>query len=146
MEVRLREDSVFQGIVKGIEETISSPIEDIGVIIIDHHGVTISQYLIAKLIENNVAIVMCNDKHMPTSMLLNLDGNSVQSERFKEQITAKRPLIKNLWQQTVSAKIYNQAMLLEKNNLNSANTAYNPRRQEKTKTRNSFKLPCENTK
>ncbi|MFZ4591185.1 MAG: type II CRISPR-associated endonuclease Cas1 [Ignavibacteria bacterium] len=106
---------------KGIEETISSPIEDIGVVIIDHHGVTISQYLIAKLIENNVAIILCNNKHMPTSMLLNLDGNSVQSERFKEQITAKKPLIKNLWQQTVSAKIYNQASLLKKNNLNSAN-------------------------
>ncbi|MFA7360361.1 MAG: type II CRISPR-associated endonuclease Cas1 [Candidatus Kapaibacterium sp.] len=106
---------------KGIEETISQPIEDIGVVIIDHHGVTISQYLISKLIENNVAVVLCNEKHMPTSMLLNLDGNSVQSERFKEQITAKKPLIKNLWQQTVSAKIYNQASLLKKNGLNSAN-------------------------
>ncbi len=58
---------------------------------------------------------------MPTSMLLNLDGNSVQSERFKEQITAKRPLIKNLWQQTVSAKIYNQASLLKKTGKNSSN-------------------------
>ncbi len=106
---------------KGIEETISQPIEDVGVVIIDHHGVTISQYLIAKLIENNVAVILCNEKHMPTSMLLNLDGNSVQSERFKEQITAKKPLIKNLWQQTVSAKIYNQASLLKKNDSNSAN-------------------------
>jgi len=110
-----------QNTEKGIEETITSPIEDIGVVIIDHYGVTISQYLIAKLIENNVAIIMCNDKHMPTSMLLNLDGNSVQSERFKEQITAKKPLIKNLWQQTVTAKICNQATLLKKNNLNSVN-------------------------
>ena len=64
---------------------------------------------------------MCNEKHMPTSMILNLDGNSVQSERFKEQINAKKPLLKNLWQQTVSAKIYNQASLLKKNGLNSAN-------------------------
>lgn len=105
----------------GKEEEVSLPIEDVGVVVIDHHGVTISQYLIAKLIENNVAIILCNDKHMPTSMLLNLDGNSVQSERFKEQITAKRPLVKNLWQQTVSAKIYNQASLLKKNGLNSDN-------------------------
>ncbi len=106
---------------KEIEEIISQPIEDIGVVIIDHHGVTISQYLIAKLIENNVAVIFCNERHMPISMLLNLDGNSVQSERFKEQITAKKPLIKSLWQQTVSAKIYNQATLLKKNGLNSAN-------------------------
>ncbi len=106
---------------KSVEETISQPIEDVGIVIIDHHGVTISQFLIAKLIENNVAVIMCNEKHMPTSMLLNLDGNTVQSERFKEQITAKRPLIKNLWQQTVSAKIHNQASLLKKTGKNSAN-------------------------
>jgi len=103
------------------EEEISIPIEDTGVVIIDHYGVTISQFLISKLIENNVAVICCDEKHMPTSMLLNLDGNSVQSERFKEQINAKKPLIKNLWQQTVSAKIYNQASLMKKNGLNSDN-------------------------
>lgn len=110
-----------QNTEKGVEETISQPIEDVGAVIIDHHGVTISQFLIAKLIENNAAVIFCNEKHMPTSMLLNLDGNSVQSERFKEQINAKKPLIKNLWQQTVSAKIYNQASLLKKTGRNSAN-------------------------
>ena len=103
------------------EEEISIAIEDIGVIVIDHYGATISQYLISRLILNNCALIFCDDKHMPTSMLLNLDGNSVQSERFKEQIRAKKPLIKNLWQQTVSAKINNQARLLKKSKLNAAN-------------------------
>lgn len=103
------------------EEIKSLPIEDIGAVIIDHYGVTISQFLISRLIENNVAVVICNDKHMPTSMLLNLDGNSVQSERFNFQINARKPLLKNLWRQTVSAKIFNQASLLKKNNKNSSN-------------------------
>jgi len=105
----------------GKEEEVSLPIEDVGVVIIDHHGVTLSQSLLAKLNENNVAVIICNDKHMPVSMLLNLDGNSVQSERFKAQIIAKKPLLKTLWQQTVSYKIYNQAMLLKKNNLEYRN-------------------------
>lgn len=100
----------------GVDNFVSLPIEDIGSIIIDHHGVTLSQALLAKLNENNVAVIICNEKHMPVSMLLNLDGNSVQSERFKAQINAKKPLLKNLWRQTVSYKIYNQAMLLKKNN------------------------------
>ncbi|MDD5363021.1 MAG: type II CRISPR-associated endonuclease Cas1 [Ignavibacteria bacterium] len=110
-----------QNAEKGIEETNSQPIEDIGVVVIDHYGVTISQALLYKLNENNAAIIICNDKHMPTSMLMNLDGNYVQSERFKAQIIAKKPLLKNLWQQTVSYKIYNQAMLLNKNNIESRN-------------------------
>jgi CRISPR-associated protein Cas1 len=95
----------------------SIPIEDIGCIIIDNPAVIITQYLLSALNDNNAAIIICNDKHMPASMLLNLDGNCVQSERFKSQIEAKKPLIKKLWQQTVISKITNQKNLLKKNNV-----------------------------
>jgi len=89
------------------------PIEDIGIIILDHHGVGTSQFLISKLLENNVAVIFCNEKHHPTGLLLNLDGNHVQSEKFRAQINASTPLRKNLWQQTISSKINNQAALLK---------------------------------
>ena len=46
---------------------------------------------------------------MPTGLLMNLDGHSEQTERFYYQIEASQPLKKNLWQQTVQAKIKNQA-------------------------------------
>ncbi|MFZ1322634.1 MAG: type II CRISPR-associated endonuclease Cas1 [Ignavibacteria bacterium] len=91
----------------------SIPVEDIGIVILDHYGVSTSQYLISKLLENNVAVIFCNDKHHPTGLLLNLDGNSVQSEKFKAQINSSVPLRKNLWQQTVSSKISNQSNLLK---------------------------------
>lgn len=91
----------------------SVPVEDIGILILDHHGVSASQYLISKLLERNVAVIYCNEKHHPVGLLLNLDGNSVQSEKFRAQINASTPLRKNLWQQTVSSKINNQAMLLK---------------------------------
>lgn len=97
---------------KSQKETI--PVEDIGIIILDHHGVSTSQYLISKLLENNVAVIFCNDKHHPTGLLLNLDGNHIQSEKFRAQINSSTPLRKNLWQQTVSSKINNQAALLKK--------------------------------
>jgi CRISPR-associated protein Cas1 len=45
-------------------------------------------------------------------MLLNLDGNTLQSAKFNAQIEATIPLKKQLWQQTISAKIANQATLL----------------------------------
>lgn len=97
------------------------PIEDIGVVVIDHYGVTLSQYSISLLLENNVAVVICNSSHMPTGMLLNLDGNSLQSEFFKNQVNASVPLKKQLWQQTISYKIYNQALLLKSIGVNSNN-------------------------
>jgi CRISPR-associated protein Cas1 len=45
---------------------------------------------------------------------LPLEGNSIQSERFRTQIEASNPLKKQLWQQTVQYKIRNQAAVLKK--------------------------------
>lgn len=88
------------------------PIEDIGIVIIDHQQIVISQAVIAKLLENNVAFITCNDKHHPTGLLLNLDGHSLHSQRFQAQLEATEPLKKQLWQQTIRAKILNQAAAL----------------------------------
>jgi len=94
-------------------ETKQVPIEDIGVLIIDNQQITITQALIAKLLANNVALITCDNSHHPTGLLLNLDGNTLQSAKFTAQVEATAPLKKQLWQQTVSAKIENQAAILE---------------------------------
>lgn len=95
-------------------ETKSAPIEDIGLLILDHQQITITQALLAKLLVNNTAVITCNDTHHPTGMLFNLDGNNLQSQKFKAQVEATVPLKKQLWQQTVICKITNQAALLLK--------------------------------
>lgn len=96
------------------EAQATIPIEDIGVVILDHTRLTISQYLIDGLIENNVALITCNSTHHPTGLMLNLAGNTLQSARFKAQLGASQPLVKQLWQQTVKAKITNQAGMLKR--------------------------------
>lgn len=90
------------------------PIEDIGVVILDHTRLTITQYLIDGLLENNVALITCNSTHHPTGLMLNLAGNKLQSAKFKAQLEAGVPLTKQLWQQTIKAKITNQALLLRR--------------------------------
>ena len=89
------------------------PIEDIGVVILDNPQITLSQCLMASLLENNCALITCDAKHLPTGLLLPLAGNSVQNERFRQQLDASLPLKKQLWQQTVIQKIRNQAAILE---------------------------------
>jgi CRISPR-associated protein Cas1 len=105
--------------VKGQEDMKDKtvPIEDIGVIVLDHEQITLSHRLMEKLLENNASLITCNNKHMPTGMLLNLDGNSLQAERFKHQQDASIPLKKQLWQQTVQYKIANQAAVLKHFNI-----------------------------
>lgn len=90
------------------------PIEDVGLLILDHQQITITQALLAKLLENNVALITCNKTHHPVGLFLSLDGHTLQSKKFQAQVAASQPLKKQLWQQTVAAKIYNQAMLLGK--------------------------------
>ncbi|HXD77391.1 MAG TPA: type II CRISPR-associated endonuclease Cas1 [Puia sp.] len=94
-------------------ELKTAPIEDIGVVVLDHQQITISQALIAKLLANNVALVTCDGSHHPSGLMLNLDGNTLQSQKFQAQIEASLPLKKQLWQQTVSAKLVNQGSMLE---------------------------------
>jgi CRISP-associated protein Cas1 len=85
------------------------PIEDIGMIVIDHPQITITSGLIQALQENNAAMITCDYRHMPQSILLPIEGNSVQQERYENQLAATEPLKKQLWAQTIVQKIKNQA-------------------------------------
>lgn len=105
---------------KETQEESSVPIEDIGFVIIEHNQVYISIPLINALAENNVALVFCNEKHLPFSMTMPLDCNTTQSQVFSAQIGASVPLKKQCWKAIVEQKIKNQARLLEKHNKDSA--------------------------
>lgn len=73
------------------------PIEDIGVVILDHQQITITPALMSKLLANNVAFITCDESHLPTGLMLNLCGHSLQSARFRVQVEASEPLKKKLW-------------------------------------------------
>jgi CRISPR-associated protein Cas1 len=89
------------------------PIEDIGMIVLENQQITITNGLLAKLTAKKVAVVSCNAQHLPDGLLLPMHGHSEQTERARYQLEASKPLKKNLWQQTVSAKIKNQYSLLK---------------------------------
>lgn len=85
------------------------PVEDIGILVLENPQITLTNGLMAKLLENKAAVITCNRQHLPNGFLQPLVGHSEQTERIKDQLNASLPLKKNLWQQTVSAKIANQA-------------------------------------
>lgn len=90
------------------------PVEDIGFVLLENQLISITMPLLNALADNNAAVIVCTDKMMPNAMLLNLDSNSIQGERYRDQVNASEPLKKNIWKQTVEAKIRNQAALLDK--------------------------------
>lgn len=95
----------------------SIPIEDIGFVVLDHYQITISQQLIIALQQNNVALISCDETHLPLGLMLPISGHVEHSERLKYQINCSEPLRKQLWKQTVEAKIYQQKEVLRKHHL-----------------------------
>lgn len=104
---------------KEAERTI--PIEDIGVVILDNRRITITSGVMEALLENNCAVITCNQKSMPVGLLLPLCGNTTQNERFRSQLEASLPLRKQLWQQTIKQKILNQEHTLRINTSKETN-------------------------
>lgn len=94
-------------------QSVTRPIEDIGVVVIDNKQITFTSGLIEALLGNNCALITCDSSHLPVGLMLPLCGNATQSERFRHQLSASLPLKKQLWQQTISQKIANQAQVLK---------------------------------
>jgi CRISP-associated protein Cas1 len=92
----------------------SIPCEDIGILLVDHIGVTYTHSVFTELLAKGAAIVLCGGNHHPSGLLLPVESNSVQTERFRYQIQAKEPLKKQLWKQIIRAKIRHQAKIVGK--------------------------------
>ena len=106
------------------DEVKRVPIEDIGVIVLEHSQITITHGLMSHLLGNNVALITSDDHHLPQGMFLNLNGHSEQQERFSVQINATKSMKDEFWKQTIKRKIMNQASVLKANGIAADNMVY----------------------
>lgn len=100
------------------------PIEDIGIMILDSPHITLTHALITELNDNNVAIISCDSKHLPYGLMLPMFAHHAFTEKMYQQLESSLPLKKNLWQQTVIAKISNQAAMLRSAGADDAKMKY----------------------
>lgn len=68
---------------------ITKPIEDLGVVVLDNRQITITQGLLSALLQNNCAVVNCDEHSMPTGLMLPLFGNTTQNERYRDQLVCQ---------------------------------------------------------
>jgi len=96
-------------------ETVGQvPIEDLGVLVLEHPAIVLTQALIVSCQENNVAVVFCDERHLPYSVLLPIsDGNNLHTKIIQQQINTSIPTKKRIWQQVVKHKIAGQAQVLK---------------------------------
>ena len=112
--LRLKDKQLVVSFKELPDEKRTIPIEDIGFVLINHPLVSISIPLLNELASNNIAVVFCDEKGLPQSMLLNFDSNLTQGKIISEQLVAGEVLKKNLWKQIIVSKIKNQSLLLNK--------------------------------
>lgn len=105
-------------------KTRTVPIEDIGIIILEHYQITLSHALIRELMEHNVAIFSCNKTHLPLGLMLPMYAHHASTEKMYAQLESSLPLRKNMWQQTITAKIKNQAAMLDAIGIDTKNMGY----------------------
>lgn len=103
-----------QLVIQQEEKTNSVPIEDIGVLLLESYQVTITQPVLSALMANEAVVITCDESHHPNGIMLPVSGNSIHTAILRTQLEASVPFRKQLWQQTVKAKILNQADVLER--------------------------------
>lgn len=106
------------------QEQKTVPIEDVGIVILDHYRITISSGLIHKLLGNNVALITCCDKHLPQGLMLNLSEGHTRQEHFAVQINTSEAFKNKLWKNVIKQKITNQALVLKENEFEYENLLY----------------------
>jgi CRISPR-associated protein Cas1 len=100
------------------DETVSLPIEDIDSLVLDSYGITTTANLLTALATSGTTVVICDDKHLPASILLPYSQHSRQAKVSRLQLAASQPLRKQLWQTIIVQKITNQADVLQYFQLN----------------------------
>lgn len=104
-------------ILKDGEEYIV-PLSDLSIIVIDGVKTSITSRLLSTCSKYNVAVVICDKKHLPTGIYLPYNQHSRSVKMLNNQMSWQENLKNKLWKKIIEYKIENQAEILYKLTLN----------------------------
>jgi len=102
-----------QLVIQRDDDKVTVPLNELAALIVAHPGVHYTHAVLTGICAQGGAVVLCNEKRMPTGMLLPIEAHFTQAERFAEQASASLPTKKRLWKQLVRAKVTAQGRLLK---------------------------------
>ncbi len=95
------------GVVK-----IAIPATEVGVLLLTNPAILCSAAAISEVANSGGVVVTCDSKWLPNGILLPINGNHIQTQRFRLQSEAKVPLKKQLWKAIIQRKVANQSEVL----------------------------------
>lgn len=99
-------------VVTGPDGEKSIPIEDLYSVVIDNQQTVMTVPAVSKLTEAGVHILICNEKHLPTSVILSQTEHYRPLGVIRNQMAMPREIKDALWDRIVVQKIVNQAKAL----------------------------------
>jgi CRISPR-associated protein Cas1 len=107
-KLSLRHDSLV--LDNGEEYTI--PLSDLSCVVIETRQATLTSPLIDALASSGAVTYICDDKHIPSCVLLPFHAHSRQAGVARMQALWSEPFKKRCWQKIIHAKVTNQAEVI----------------------------------
>ena len=109
VQMKIKNEQLF---IKKEELESTMPLEDINSICIESQRSNITTYALRKFIEHDIIVYVCDEKHLPTGVLVGMNNYSRQLKNIRKQVEMPKPLMKRIWQNIIKIKILNQAECL----------------------------------
>lgn len=114
MHIRVKNEQL---VVQDKENEYTIPLEDINSICIESQRTSVTTYTLAKIIDHDIILYICDSKHLPTGILIGTNNYSRQLKNLQMQFNVSKPLTKRIWQNIIEVKILNQAECLKNLNI-----------------------------
>lgn len=88
------------------------PLEDVNCVMVDNLRTTVSVYALQQLSAAGATVILCDEKHTPSSVLLPHQGYYKRLSVLESQAALSRPRRKQLWKMIVRRKLEGQGACL----------------------------------
>lgn len=100
-------------VVRGVDGTKRIHLKEIGVLIIENTGISLTASLLEALWENKINVIFCDSRHLPSAQLLSLHGSHNSASRVLTQVSWSDEMKAKVWAYVIKAKIAKQAECLK---------------------------------
>lgn len=94
------------------QEEIRISLSDIDMMVVDNLKTKISSRALCELANQNIGVIICNQKHLPTGLFTGFDNHSRAPKIFEYQLGQNDESRHRFWSKIIKSKISNQAKAL----------------------------------
>ena len=99
-------------IFKDVSRTELIHLSEVDILLLETTDIVLSTMLIKRLVDENILVIFCDDKRLPTAYLMPYYGRHDSSLQLSRQIAWNEDVKAEIWTTIIAQKILNQAFYL----------------------------------